>query len=244
MEPQDFSHNFDLLLNSYATNGKFGDTMPDIRLDEYEKSQFLTKAQEEEVLSLYTGQNATGEGFEETERLRRYLSNLVVDAERTPIVTSNGKPLGFDSKHTFFTLPDNPPVWFITYESVDVDKGEGKCGGTATMEVYPTKQDEYHKLRKNPFRGANNRRALRFDLSEGNIEIVCKYPVTRYYLRYLKRPNPIVLEDFSADGLTINGENSPTPCELHEALHQRILERAVALALQAKSIGRVAEARQ
>ena len=64
MTTADFSNGFDVLLNSYSKIGAFGDSMPDIRLDEYEKSLFLTQAQEDEVRSLYTGKNVYGEGFE------------------------------------------------------------------------------------------------------------------------------------------------------------------------------------
>ena len=168
MTLEDFSSGFDTLVNSFSTSGSFGDTMPDIRFDEYEKSLYLTKAQEEYTLSLYNGKNPYGEGFEATEELRRYLSPLVEEAVLIPIETSNGKPLGVDSNSKFFTLPNGsgelPAVWFITYESVKVS--DGKCENMTTQDVYPVRQDEYHKLRKNPFRGANDRRALRLDLSE------------------------------------------------------------------------------
>jgi hypothetical protein len=99
--------------------------------------------------------------------------------------------------------------------------------------VVPVRQDEYHKLKKNPFRGANDRRALRLDLSEGNVEIVSKYTVTKYYLRYLKKLNPIILVNLPND-VSIDGRNKSQTCELHESLHQRILELAVRMALQSK----------
>jgi len=117
MTLEEFSNSFDTQLNSFAHTAQFGDisSKADIVLDEYEKSVFLTKAQEEVALGLYNGRNSLGESFEETEELRRYLSNLIEEAELTPIVSSNGKPLGISSKSKFFTLPDDPPVWFITY---------------------------------------------------------------------------------------------------------------------------------
>jgi hypothetical protein len=46
-------------------------------LDEYEKSLFLTQAQEEIVINLYNGKNPYGDSFESTEELRRYLDELV-----------------------------------------------------------------------------------------------------------------------------------------------------------------------
>ena len=70
MTLQEFNTNFDLLYNNIASNQAPG-------LDEYEKSVFLTKAQEELVISLYDGRNSSGESFENTEEARRSLSSLV-----------------------------------------------------------------------------------------------------------------------------------------------------------------------
>ena len=233
MTLEEFSSSFDAHLNSFAHSAQFGDSssLADIECNEYEKSVFLTKAQEEIALGLYNGRNPLGEAFEQTEELRRYLSTLIVETELTPITTTNGMPLGVDSKSKFFTLPNNPPVWFITYESVRVS--DVKCEDMASLEVVPVKQDEYHKLKKNPFRGANSHRALRLDLSNDNVEIVSERTVTKYYIRYLRRLNPIILADL--DGNDIGGKTTATPCELPDILHQKILERAVAIAYQSKA---------
>ena len=128
MQIPEFSHQFSTLLNSHALAAGYGNTdnPATIELDEYEKSLFLTNAQEEIALSLYSGRNSSLQSFEETEELRRYLSSLVCEAELDPIETSNGKPLGIDSNSKFFILPDGteePAVWFITYEAVTITKG-------------------------------------------------------------------------------------------------------------------------
>ena len=231
MTREEFSSGFDTLLNSFAHTAQFGSEYSDadIALNEHEKSLFLTQAQEDEVLSLYTGKNAAGEGFEHTEEIRRYLSTLIKESELSPIETLNGKFLGIDSNSKFFTLPSD--LWFITYESVNI--AEETCNNK--IDVYPVRQDEYHKLRKNPFRGANDRRALRLDLSEGNVEIVSVKGITSYYVRYLRKLKPIVLIDFD-DEVSINGVSKATDCELPDFLHQRILERAVVIALRSKGI--------
>ena len=80
MTTEEFSNEFDTLLNSYALSpNKYGmESSPlTIELDEYEKSVFLTKAQEDIVISLYNGKNPTGDSSEKTEEIRRYLSDLV-----------------------------------------------------------------------------------------------------------------------------------------------------------------------
>lgn len=233
MNREDFSNSFDTLANSYATIASFGNTANPSEFDEYEKSLFLTKAQEEVALSLYSGLNPEGDSFEKNEKLRRYFANIIKEDTKTPETNSGGIPLGGDTNHFFFTLPED--LWFITYECVTVDSP--KCGSNHVIDVFPVRQDEYSKIRKNPFRGANERRALRMDLAENVVEIISKYTVSKYYVRYLKKLNPIILIDLP-DGMTINGEYTASdfdaPCELHESLHQRILDRAVRMALQSK----------
>ena len=235
MSIKEFSSGFDTLLNSHAVAAGFGkaDSPATIELDEYEKSLFLTNAQEEIALSLYNGRNPSLLSFEETEELRRYLSNLIREAELKPLSSSSGKPIGIDSKSKFFTLPED--LWFITYESVLLE--EGKCENHTTMDVVPVRQDEYHKIKKNPFRGANDRRALRLDLSEGNVEIVCKYPISEYYIRYLKQLKPIILTQLD-DDTELRGKKTPMTSELPESLHLRILNRAVEMALQSRGYTR------
>lgn len=229
MNNKSFSDGFDTLIGAYTRQGGFGReaTGADIAFDEYEKSFFLTKSQEETVLSLYNGRNSSGRSFEETEELRRYLSPLVSDSTLEP--EGDVGFTGIDNNSAFFVLPED--LWFITYEAL-IYTG-GKCAGERTMEVIPITQDEYHRVRKNPFRGANDMRALRLDLSDNIIEVVSKYSVVRYYLRYLRRPTPIILTDLPCEN-SINGYNKAAECELHESLHQRILDRAVLLALQSK----------
>lgn len=234
MNVSEFSNQFDLLVSSYRRFKDFDDRelLDSIEFDEYEKSLFLTKAQEYVVLSLYNGRNSSALSFEESEELRRYLSNIIKEASLSPIETSNGQPLGIDSRSKFFTLPED--LWFITYESVEISNGD--CDGHKQLEVIPVRQDEYHKIKKNPFKGPNSRRALRLDLSEGNVEIVSKYDISKYYIRYLKKLYPIVLVNLPNE-LSVGGASEITPCQVHEGLHQQILETAVDMAIMTKTGG-------
>jgi hypothetical protein len=237
MTGEQFSNQFDTQISAFLSKIPFGEQAEgmSIAFDEYEKSVFLTKAQEELVISFYTGKNAYGDSFEKTEEMRRYLADLVVEAELTNITNNSGNPIAIaGSDSNFFSLKEgSPAVWYIVYEAVQLSNAEANgCHASTTLEVVPVRHDEYNRLRKNPFRGANGRRALRLDLSDGVIEIVCKYDVEKYYLRYLRKPTPIVL----VDGIEVSGKDtkSEPACELHEALHQKILDRAVMLALQSR----------
>jgi len=225
MTLQDFSDNFDTLANAYGQRQGFGG-QDALAFDEYEKSVFLTKAQDSLVIGHYTGRVPSSEGFERTEEERRYLSALVCEKTLKPCAKKGGCHIGIDGSSAFFRLPRN--LWFITYESVTV--GSDDCHDGAVLDVVPVTQDEYHKTRRDPFRGANGRRALRLDLSCDTVEIVSKYAVRSYYVRYIARCCPIILCDLP-DGMSIKGISTATECRLHDALHQPILEMAVAMAV-------------
>lgn len=232
MTTEEFSDQFDVLLNSYSTPAGFGEGTgrQSIVLDEYEKSVLLTEAQNALVVTLYKGTSLTGDSFESTEEMRRYLANLVKEDTLSPISSASGI-VGMGSNSKFFTLPSD--CWYITYESVNLS--DAKCSAYTPMDVFPVSQDDYNRTKRNPFRGPNDRRALRLDLSDGVVEIVCKYTVTSYYVRYLKKPQPIVLRDLP-NGLSIEGVSKKSVCELHEVLHQRLLEAAVSMALRSRAV--------
>ena len=55
----------------------------------------------------------------------------------------------------------------------------------------------------------------------------------QYKIRYVRRPNPIVLQDLPGN-LDIDGYTSATPCELNPILHMDILQRAIDIARQTR----------
>lgn len=227
MTIEEFSNEFDTLLNSYATINQFGkvENPATIELDEYEKSVFLTKAQEEIVIDLYSGKNPLGDSFEKTEEVRRYLSDLI------KTYTTTDKKVGYvglSKTSIFFELPED--LWFITYESAGLEDSRLGCMDGEEISVIPITQDDYFRIAKNPFRGTNKRRALRLDLGNRMVEIVSEYNIARYLVRYVARPEPIILTDLP-DNLSINQISTKTECELNPVIHRAILERAVKLAI-------------
>ena len=226
MTTQEFSNEFDTLLNSYSTVPPYGDV--DITLDEYEKSVFLTKAQEEIVVESYTGKNQFGESFERTEEIRRYLSDLVKTVVLSDKLTGH---VGLSKTSMFFQLPED--VWFITYESATLKDERLGCLDGEEATIVPVTQDEYYRIAKNPFRGPSKGRAVRLDIGDGVIEIISDYNIDKYLVRYLSRPKPIVLVDLSE--LSVNGIKVRTECELNPVIHRAILERAVRLAIISKT---------
>ena len=196
MTTQEFSIEFDILYNNLASN-----TAPP--LNEYEKSVFLTKAQSDIVIELYSGRNNLGLSYESSEEVRNYLKGLLTFTEYTFTPSSNG-------------LSQVPfPTWlmFITREELNGDP------------VIPISQDEYNRIKNNPFKGPNKNKVLAVS-EEGSIILYSKYSINTFYIKYLKRPNPIVLDKSE---LKINGV-SEFNVEIPESLHNQVLYKAVQLA--------------
>lgn len=226
MTNEEFSNEFDNLVNKNIAK-PFGVDSTPLEFDEYEKSMFLTKAQESVVISLYRG-TLTGDSFEKTEELRRYLNELI----KTYTTTNKVENEGLTDNSYFFDIPDD--VWFITYESaVSQDERLGCAKGTV-MEVVPTAQDDLYKTSRNPFRGPNKRRVLRLDVEGKVVELISKFDIDKYQIRYLAKPEPIILIDLPED-LSINGLTKKTECILNPAIHRVILETAVNLALKSRA---------
>lgn len=236
MTTKEFSDAFDSLLNGYSIQVGFGnsDSIGGLVLDEYEKSLFLTQAQEQLVIELYTGRTDKSASFEKTEELRSNLKGLI----RTATLTESEEEHKGVSKYSkFFVLPKD--VLFITYEAATLDDESAGCKNGDEISVVPVTQDELHRVMRNPFRQANKSKALRLDNGQDIAEIVTKYNIKDYIIRYLSKPTPIVLGNFaevSIDGVSIDGVDTVTECKLDSAMHRNILERAVALAIASRSI--------
>lgn len=228
----EFSNAFDVLYNSYSSQAPFG-VQSSRELDEFEKSVFLTKAQEEVVINLYNGKNLYNDSFESTEEIRRYLDGLVKTKVYTVDERTEGPKVSENS--IFYKLP--PDLLFITMEQVSLEDDRLGCYKGTYVSVYPVTQDEYGKIKNNPFRGPTKYKAIRLDSGESTVELISKYEIGSYLIRYLSKPKPIILEDLG-EGLSIDNEhNRSEKCELSPLLHDTILQRAVRLALSSKGIG-------
>lgn len=234
MTTKEFSNGFDTIVDSYRRFKNFDKqaAYDSIEFNEYEKSLFLTMAQDEVLIGYYTGKNTSSEAFEHTEELRRYLDSLIKSHRCNRTGTPDAIAV---SKHSeFFLLPSN--LAFIVYEQVAFDEDAAGCLDGSMTAVYPVTHDEFNRIRKNPFRGPNKRRVLRLDVSDNVVELVSDYRIESYTIRYLAKLEPIILEDLSSEGLTIKGKSAITECSLDDMLHDTILKRAVQMALASKGI--------
>lgn len=232
MTIHEFSDAFDVALSSYQSTPEYTKQFAntEIVLNEYEKSLFLTRAQEEVVKTIYNGLPLS-DSFEKTETARRQLDALVKQTIYND-VTKQDTGLHDKFNHYSFKLPED--CWYIVFEQATTVISDKKCDSEKILDVYPVTHDDYHKIVKNPFRGPNARRALRLDFGKLQVELVANYELGQYLVRYLAKPTPIVLCDLTAERISIEGITTPTECKLSELLHQEILDRAVQLAVTSR----------
>lgn len=83
----------------------------------------------------------------------------------------------------------------------------------------------------NQVNGIYDRFNMRDDDRPQMIELISKYKINTYFCRYIKRPNPIVVNNLP-EYLTVYGFDHRTESEVHPALHKVIAENAVKLAVQ------------
>lgn len=268
MTTQEFSEQFDSLYNQQYYM-LFSVQNP-IALDEYEKSLYLTKAQETYVEALYRLGYGANEGFEKTEFARRILQQLVVSCHAILSSDPAMEPYKISKDSYFFYVPDPIGTYGIVYEKA-VFGGDDPCAKDKTADVIPVKHDELNRILRSPFRGLSLRRVLRVDNSGmdayGNIykmysnpqtyidpsgsdapgcyiELISGYPLKDYFLRYIRRPLPIILVNLPEDAPSIEGYKGIMECELNPAIHRTILEEAVRLALASKSLNTVPTSQQ
>lgn len=226
MTLNEFSDAFDIKLASYYIPTNIGESNK-LSFDEYEKSVFLSQAQEEIVLELYSGRNDKGISFESSEEARRLLHNLVKNFS----TIKSGNSVEIELLKSL-ELKD---LWFIVYEKCTIVNMTS--GGTDfETPVIPVKYDYLHEILNNPFRGPSERRVLRIDSPEGKIKLFAAagYNIAKYEMTYLKKPYPIILSNF--EGLKVNGETASKECEIDSSLHSSIVDRAVALALKSRAL--------
>lgn len=204
MTLEELSNEFDVIVNSY-------DNSQSLVFNEYEKSIYLTKAQEYIIKDLYRN-------YEGTEELNSYLKTLIKDKTYTIE----------DSTNIELDYPDN--FLYILKEYANINT---TCKSNSRVNVLPITQDEYNEVVENPFRGSKSK-VLR--LEENKIKLITDLPIVSYTMTYLSNPSPIILIDLP-NGLTINNESEKsTIIETSESIHREILDKAVQLAIQSKTL--------
>lgn len=218
MTNSEFSNEFDVLYQNITSNQAPG-------LDEYEKSIFLTKAQDEIIKSYFDPRtNKPQEGFDDSSKRQIDFSMLTTVYS---IEASINRPLyDYRSNTESVDLPSD--IFMIVNEYVIVNRNNDDV----YLQVIPVRFDEYTRLMSKPYKRPLKWQAWRLlnnnTTNKADIIIGPSDRLVTYYLRYIRRPNPIILDNI--DKLTIEGKSNITQCELDPILHHEILQRAVELA--------------
>ena len=210
MNNTEFSNQFDVLYNNITSNQAPG-------LNEYEKSVFLTKAQDEVLKNYFSPRsNPKQEGYDDSIKRQADFSGLmregsgVVDASPTS---------QFDPRSIVYKVPTD--VYLIINEQVILKSGTTTKG---IRQILPVNYEEYRRLMSKPYKEPLKYQAWRlFTSTESNsfngqriAEIILTSTdkgsayTKEYKIRYIKFPKPIILSDFSnsfGEDISINGYN-------------------------------------
>lgn len=219
MDHTEFSNGFDVLYNNIMSNAAPG-------INEYEKSVLLTKAQDEVLKNYFNPKgNKYQEGFDGSAKRQIDFSGLISVKEGTLL---NGQA-GFDLRAKIYRMPED--VFLIINETLTTDTG--------VKQVVPISFDEYSRLMSKPYKEPLKYQAWRL-VTEGSgsdniiVELIphSGETVSKYTIRYVRRPKPIVLVDLASEygDVSINGISTISECELNPLIHEEILQRAVEMA--------------
>jgi flagellar assembly factor FliW len=215
----EFSREFDILYNNITSN-----QAPS--LNSYEKSVFLTEAEEQ-----YQEELISEIGGDSNNRVLALLNPFIVRKEYSSSEAQTVE-FGFERRNTnavCFQAENKDDVIIILRESAmchDDNCASHPCNG------YPVREDEVNYILMNPFR-FNKNIVLRVDeYSEDSSDyrriLIYKGELDSYTIVYVRRCKPIVLFDSDNEyELSVNGVTDETPCEFPASCHRRILELAV-----------------
>lgn len=219
MDHTEFSNGFDILYNNIMSNAAPG-------INEYEKSVLLTKAQDEVLKNYFNPKgNKYKEGFDGSAKRQIDFSGLISVKEGTLL----NDQTGFDLRAKIYRMPED--VFLIINETLITNTG--------VKQVVPISFDEYSRLMSKPYKEPLKYQAWRL-VTEGSgsddiiVELIphSGETVSKYTIKYVRRPKPIVLVDLSSEygDVSINGVSTISECELNPLIHEEILQRAVELA--------------
>jgi hypothetical protein len=191
--------------------------------EDEEIETFLNKAQLQLVKKRYNYKgNQYLEGVESTEKRRKDLSELIRNAAISGGAGNTTSQTGSLPNGEFFDLPTD--FLYTLMEEITISHTDS-CYDGNRIKVKPMTHDEYTVNVLNPFKKPDETQAWRLDFSHDPANSVLRheiltdgtYTVDTYHVRYVKIPSDISI---------INS----IPSELHEAVHEEIVDIAVRIA--------------
>ena len=164
MTVNEFSNQFDLLYNNIASNQAPG-------LNEYEKSIFLTKAQDE-IVKNYFETNSQGntikKGFDDTAIRQMDFSDLISCKDYQDGIMGESV---VDPRAIIYDIPKNDNVYIVINESLHLMGDNGAVKGI--RQVVPITYLDYSRLMSKPFKEPLKNQAWRLITSgrEGETNI-------------------------------------------------------------------------
>lgn len=250
MTIEEMSNSFDTLLNSHAFDAGFGEgnSKNTITLDEFEKSVYLTQAQDIIIKSYFTpGGSQVDGGFDDSERRQADFSSLikVVEPNKATATTVDEQEVTpytkYDDRSTVFKLDKSYKILCILNEKVIISGSEY----AGTYIIVPIHYREYDRLMSQAYAQPNKKQMWRLFQNNNTgydvySEIIPHENLAdlnmRYVVRYVKRPAPLITANL--DGLDIDGESDVTSnIEIPPVLHRDVVTKAVELALSTRGIG-------
>lgn len=155
MTTQEFSNEFEVLYNNIMSNQAPG-------LDEYEKSVFLTKAQEELVRDYFNSRNVkNAQGFDDSQKRQYDFSTLLSGAELYDCA-DNIRALSAFNLITFNPIFDNRSRVYLAPSDLFLAINESiEDSAKRRYSVLPISYDEYNRLMSKPYGFPLKRQAWR-----------------------------------------------------------------------------------
>lgn len=205
--------------------------------EDSEISILLNTAQERFIKTVYNPKgNKYRDGFEETEKRRKDLSELVRgprDNSGNLVTSASSNQNGIVEFGKLFDLPED--CWYVIYEEAITNRTNCKTQQPLRVPIRPITHDEYVLNKKNPNRkpyvSGTDGLAWRLDFSKENTTSVNKrheiitdgtFNINDYLIRYVKKPQTIVVD-------YLNPANQVN-CELDSGVHDEIVDIAVRIA--------------
>lgn len=177
MTTTEFSNQFDLLFNNISSNQAPG-------LNEYEKSVFLTKAQDEIVKNYFQAEsngNTVKKGFDDTAIRQMDFSDLIMSKTIQEETGDNAVP-SVDPRALVYKISKDDRVYIIINESLYLMVNqEGKLKVNGIRQVVPIKYTEYMRLMSKPFKEPLKNMAWRIITQgrEGDADVDISTPVDK-----------------------------------------------------------------
>jgi hypothetical protein len=204
------SNEFDLLWDNIQSGSAPG-------VDDYEKSLFFTIAQEE-LIKMHSM------AYDKSEISRRILHSLVKAYEVSTASIDVSVTLLDSSLSKLFLIPSD--TWLILQENIIIN--------SKIIDVEPVKLDQVNRLRKNPFRKPSSKKCWRTEISSTAnvkyIELLVPGTISKYQMRYVTKPTPIVTKAMTLRGTVYSATVNPV---INSIADNDLVDMAVKLAYKA-----------